>query len=358
MNFDLSDEQRLLQDTVGQVLSDHCSPAHLRALAEGESQCDTELWKALGELGVTGLHVPEVYGGAGLEILDLACVAETLGYHAAPGPFLGHALAIRAIALGASEAQRQRWLPALAAGDAIGTIAFAEEGGSWRPEDWQMPARGNVSGAKVFVPHAGGADVIVVGLSGGRLGIVEKDADGFAHAPIEGADWTRPTGRVECSESPCDLFPENPAVADQVVDAGLVLLAADAVGGAQRLLDLCVEYALTREQFGVKIGSFQALKHQLAEMALQVEPNRGLYWYAAHLQDRGDQNATRLAAIAKAHSSDRFVEVARSAIEVHGGIGFTWECDAQIWFKRALFDRALLGAPREQRRRQAQLGGW
>ncbi len=260
--------------------------------------------------------------------------------------------------MGGSEEQKERWLPALATGHVIGTVAFADRGGNWRPDDWQIQANGSLTGVKVFVPEADRADLILVGLAGGRFGIVEKGANGLAHTTIDGADWTRRTATVELSGSACDLLPENPDVTRRVYDTGLILLAADAFGGAQRLLEMCVDYALTREQFGVKIGSFQALKHELADMVLKVEPNRGLYWYAGYLHDRGEEDAPRLAAIAKAHNTDRFMEVARTAIEVHGGIGFTWECDAQIWFKRAMFDRAFLGAPREHRRRQAELGGW
>ena len=141
-------------------------------------------------------------------------------------------------------------------------------------------------------------------------------------------------------------------------DAALVLLAADAFGGATRLVEMSVEYAKTREQFGVTIGHFQALKHQLANMAVDVEPARGLYWYAAHAQDHVPDQAERSAAIAKAHITDRYLQVARDAVEAHGGIGFTWECDVQIWFKRAMFDRAYLGSPALHRERSAQLAGW
>jgi alkylation response protein AidB-like acyl-CoA dehydrogenase len=143
-----------------------------------------------------------------------------------------------------------------------------------------------------------------------------------------------------------------------VRDAALVLLAADAFGGASRLVEASVEYARTREQFGVVIGQFQALKHQLADMALEVEPARGLYWYAAHAFDHVPEEAERSAALAKAHVTDVFMQVARDAVEAHGGLGFTWECDVQIWFKRAMFDRAFLGSPSLHRERAATLAGW
>lgn len=358
MNFDLSEEQRLLQQTLGQFLTDQSSPQRVRDLAEADTALDTELWRGLGELGVAGLNAPEAYGGAGLDVLDLACAAEVLGYHAAPGPFLGHALAIRALDLGGDDAQKERWLPGLASGELVGTVALAETGGEWSPDRWRIRPSERIFGTKTFVPHAKEADLIVVGFAGGRFGLVEGGGGGLACTEVESADWTRPLADLEFFGCGVDLLPENPNAAARVIDTGLVLIAADAFGGSQRLLEMCVDYALTREQFGVKVGSFQALKHQIADLALETEPNRGLYWYAAYLHDRGDDDAMRLAAIAKAHNSDRFADVARSAVEIHGGIGFTWDGDVQIWCKRALFDRTFLGAPREHRRRQAELGSW
>jgi alkylation response protein AidB-like acyl-CoA dehydrogenase len=154
------------------------------------------------------------------------------------------------------------------------------------------------------------------------------------------------------------VLPEGKAAAPRVRDAGLCLLAADAFGTGKRLVDMSVAYAKEREQFGVTIGHFQALKHQLANMALEIEPARGLYWYAAHAFDHLREEAERAAALAKAHITDRAMQIARDAVEVHGGIGFTWECDVQIWFKRAIFDRAFLGIPSLHRERAAQLAGW
>jgi alkylation response protein AidB-like acyl-CoA dehydrogenase len=152
---------------------------------------------------------------------------------------------------------------------------------------------------------------------------------------------------------------ENGAAAsERVRNVALVLLAADAFGVADRLVKDSVQYAKTREQFGVIIGQFQSLKHQLADMVLANEPSRGLYWYAAHAQDNVAEEAERVAATAKAHITDRTMQISRDAVEAHGGIGFTWECDVQIWFKRAMFDRAWLGTPSVHRARVADLAGW
>lgn len=357
MNFDLTEEQLMLQETVGQLLANECPPTHLREVFDGDTGFDEKLWKGLAELGIVGLHVPEEYGGAGLEILDLAVAAETLGYHAAPGPFLGHALAITAIVAGGSEDQKKKWLPGLATGDLMGSVALADEDGRWQPDQWQIVAGDTITGRKQYVPCGDRADLIVVGLAGGRLAVVEKGAAGMTDELVDGADRSRRMRDLTFEGTPCSLLTAGDA-ARRVRDVGCVLLAADAFGGASRLLEMSVEYAKTREQFGVTIGHFQAHKHQLSNMALEVEPCRGLYWYAAYAQDHVADEAERVAAIAKAHVTDRFLDVGRNAVEAHGGIGFTWECDVQMWFKRAMFDRAFLGAPAEHRERQAELAGW
>lgn len=358
MDFDLSDEQRLLQETVAGFLENECPMSHLRELYDDEVGYDPKLWKGLAELGVAGIHLPEEYGGSALEMLDLAVVAETVGTHAAPVPLISHALGSLAIALAGSDAQKSRWLPGLASGDLLATIAFAEEGGAWQPEEWTLDAGPTLSGTKETVPFAEHADLFIVGLAGGKLCVVERSAAGVEVQRIEGADRTRRIGRVSFDGTPAEGLEASDDAAARVRDAGLVLLAADAFGGASKLVDMSVAYAKSREQFGVTIGHFQALKHQLANMAVEIEPCRALYWYAAHALDHIPEDAPRSAALAKSHLTDRYQQIARDAVEAHGGIGFTWEGDVQIWFKRAMFDRAFLGTSRQHRNRAADLAGW
>ena len=361
MNFDLSDEQRLLEETVDKFLATECAMPRVRELFDDDAGFDEAVWHGLGEMGVLGLHLPEDVGGAGLELLELAVVAETMGRRATPGPFFEHVLAAMAIDRAGSEAQREQWLPRLASGEARATIAVAEGGASgecWRPEQWQLGDGSALSGEKRCVPHALGADLFVVGLRGGGLGLVESGASGLATQRLEGLDRTRRLDCVTFEETPCDRLPRGAEVATKVIDAGLVILAADAHGVGMACVDAAVEYAKTREQFGVKIGSFQALKHQLADMAVEIHPTRGLVWYAAHAFDHLPEEASAAAATAKAHLGDRFVDVARRTIEAHGGIGYTWECDVQFWLKRSLFDWAILGDPNLHRRRAADLLGW
>jgi alkylation response protein AidB-like acyl-CoA dehydrogenase len=357
VDFGLSEEQQLLQQTVTQFLGNENDMNQLRARFDSEDELDPGIWKGMVELGLGGLLIPESYGGAGLELLDAAVVAETMGHGAAPGPFFNHTLAGLAIALGGSDAQKERWLPKLAAGDALGSVALAESDGVWGPEEWQLPAAATLSGEKCYVPYAAQADLLVVGTAGGGLALVERDASGISIETFPGADRTRRLATVSFQDTPAEPLAGFGAAA-RLRDAALVLLAADAFGGASRCLELSVAYAQTREQFGVTIGHFQGLKHQLANMALEVEPARALYWIAAHAFDHDPQQAARMAAIAKAHVTDRFMHVAREAVEAHGGLGYTWECDVQIWFKRAMFDRTFLGSPALHRERAAQLSDW
>ncbi len=358
MNFDLSEEQEMLQETLKQYLERECPATRLREIFDGDTGHDPALWKGLIEMGIAGLAVPDEYGGVGLEILDLAVAAEILGYQAAPGPFFGHVLAALALCEGGSEEQKKTWLPRLVAGDSVGTIALADGGGLWQPEEWTLSAEGTLSGSKPHVPFASISDLIVVGVQGGGLVLVERDASGLSFESLPGADRTRRLEEVAFEGTPCEVMPEGVRAAGRVRDVALILLAADAFGGASRCVEMAVEYAKTREQFGVTVGHFQGLKHQLANMAVDVEPSRGLYWYAAHAMDYVPDEAERSAAIAKAHITDRFMQVARDTVEAHGGIGFTWECDVQIWFKRAMFDRAFLGTPDVHRTRAADLAGW
>jgi alkylation response protein AidB-like acyl-CoA dehydrogenase len=358
MNFDITEEQQLLQETVAQLLANECPPNHLREIYEGDSGHDPALWKSMVEMGLAGLIVPEEHGGAGLELLDLALASETLAYGGAPGPFLGHSLAALAIVLGGSDEQKRSWLPRLATGDAVGSVALGEAGGIWQPEEWRLAGGVTLTGAKEYVPFPELADVIVVGLAGRGLALVSRDAPGLEIQPIDGVDRARRIGRLCFDGTPCEALAGGPAVASRLRDAGLILLAADAFGAGTRLVSMSVEYAKTREQFGVTIGHFQALKHQLANMALAMEPARGLYWYAAHAFDHLPDECERNAAVAKAHITDNAMQVARDAVEAHGGIGFTWECDVQLWFKRAMFDRAFLGTPAVHRERAAALAGW
>ena len=359
MDFGLSEEQRLLQETIRGFAARECPTAMLRALFEAGSGGDPTLWKGLAEIGVAGLALPEEHGGGGLEVLDLALVSEVLGECALPVPFLGNALAGLALAWGGSPAQRASWLPRLSTGDALATVAFGEPDEHWQPEQWQLAPTGErLSGRKRFAPDAVSADLFVVGTRDGGLALVAKGDPGVRIEPVRSVDRTRGLADLVLEGAASEALPDAAAAAPRVRDAGLVLLAADAFGAAWTLLRRTLEYVGTREQFGTPLAQFQGVKHQLANAATDLEPTRGLLWYAAHAVDHLSERAAHAAAQAKAHVGDRAIDTARIAVELHGGIGYTWESDVQIWFKRILFDRAYLGAPEVQRERVARLAGW
>ncbi|MES2258479.1 MAG: acyl-CoA dehydrogenase family protein [Pseudomonadota bacterium] len=359
MNFLLSPEQIEIQTSVARYLDAECPSTRLHELFDAQdTTADPALWQGLLDLGVTALALPEQYGGMGLELVDLALVAEVLGSRAAPTPFLGHVLASIAINLAGNEEQKQRWLPGLADGSLSATMALAEDGDAWQPDQWRIAAGTAITGGKRFVTHAAQADLIVVGLEGGRLAVVQAGAAGLSIASQDIVDRTRPCSVVEFDATPAEMLDGGAATVDRLRDAALVLLAADAYGGASRCVGMAVEYAKLRKQFGVVIGQFQALKHQLADIAVDIEPARGLYWYAAHAWDRLPEQAARSAAQAKAHLADRYLHIARRTVEAHGGIGYTWEFDVQVFLKRAMFNFAWLGSPATHRARAAALAGW
>ncbi len=359
MDFGLTEEQTLLQQTVSQFLDNECPLVRLHEIFDGDEPYDRALWAGMIDLGLGGLTVPEAYGGAGLELIDLALAAEVLGHRGAPGPFLGHALAAIALERAGSDAQKERWLPGLASGECLATVALAEADGRWDPSEWQLRVDGDAAtGSKHNVLCGAEAELIVVGTAGGGLALVEGRSAGVKADAVDGIDRTRRMDDLRLEGAACEPLPGGAEAAPRVRDAGLALIAADAFGGASRCVEMSVAYAKEREQFGVTIGHFQALKHQLANMAAEVEPARGLYWYAAHAWDALPDESPRASALAKAHVTARFEQAARDAVEAHGGIGFTWEGDIQIWLKRAVFDRTYLGTPAVHRERAARLAGW
>jgi alkylation response protein AidB-like acyl-CoA dehydrogenase len=362
MDFGLSEEQVLLKQTIRRYLEAECPTTRVRSIMESADGHDRDLWRGLAELGVAGLIVPAAHGGSEMELLDLALAAEEMGWACTPGPFLGCAMASVALRECGDEETRQRWLPGIAAGEALVTLALGEQIGEWDAARLTTEAVGDkLSGTKPLVPYAAVSDAILVAArdsDGPGLWLVERGAPGLEIAPVKGNDMTRRLDSVKMSATPARQIASGRAVTDRARDAGLILLAADAYGGAHRCLRMTAEYAVTREQFGQVIGAFQGVKHQLADQAADLEPALSLWWYAAHAFDHMQDRSERHAALAKAHLTDLYDRVARYAIELHGGIGFTWEYDLQLWFRRTLFDRAFLGEAAYQRARAADLAGW
>ncbi len=361
MDFGLSEEQVLLKQTIKRFLDEQCPSTRVRAIMESESGHDAGLWSGLVDLGVAGLMIPGKHGGSELELLDLALAAEELGYAATPGPFLGNAIGTVALIESDNGKQQDTWLPRIAAGKAIVTIAFGEADSEWDPTKFTTRCTaGKLNGSKPLVPYAAVADALIVAAvdeDGPGLWLVERGAAGVGITALNGVDMTRRVDAVSFQDTPAVKLADVNALR-RSIDAGCVLLAADAYGGSRRCLDMTAEYVQTRQQFGQIIGAFQSVKHQVANMACEIEPSLALYWYAAHAFDRIRDKSERHAAMVKAHMTDLFDRITRDATELHGGIGFTWEFDLHLWFRRSIFDRSFLGEAAVHRARAADLAGW
>jgi alkylation response protein AidB-like acyl-CoA dehydrogenase len=332
MNFELTDDQQAIQRTARDFLAASYPPEEVRRLAYDTDRGFTdEGWARICELGWPALLVAEEHGGLGLGVVELAVVQEELGAALAPSPFLSTVAAAALIAEAGSEEQRARWLPGLAAGESRGTVATLGEDGGW-----------------TGVPDADGADVVVV-RDGERWALAEATTA----EPVEALDPTRRLWRVR-ADAALEPLPGDGARAQDVV---AVALAAESVGVARRTLDMAVQYAKEREQFGRPIGAYQAVSHACAQMLLEVEGARSTALYAAWALDHEPQSAPLAASMAKAYGSDAGWRVPAAALQVHGGIGFTWEHDLHLWLKRGKANAYLWGDAREHRARVAALIG-
>jgi len=323
MRFTLSDDQQEIKRTAHDLLANRATMAKVREAAESGSY-DDALARELGELGWPGIAVSEEHGGQGLGLVELAILLEELGYTCAPVPFLGSTLAALAIEHAGSADQQQRWLPGLASGQLRGALGAADG----------------------LIPDAPGADVVVVvDAAAGTAHI----ADGVEE--VESIDPTRRHGRTTGTG---EALEGDVAAA---LDRALVVVSAELVGVCQRALDMTVEYVKERKQFGVPVGTFQAVHHAAAQMLIDTEGGRAATYYAAWAADAEPERLPMAAAMAKAWTSDGGRSVTGSAIQLHGGIGFTWEADVHWLYKRAQLDSALLGSAGAQRSRIALLAG-
>jgi alkylation response protein AidB-like acyl-CoA dehydrogenase len=378
IDFGLSEDQEALQRSAREFLAAECPPALVRDNAAAGDGIPRALYKKMADLGWIGLAVPEAMGGLGLSTVDLALVLEEIGRAVVPGPFLPTQLVIAALVRAGSKEQRAAWLPRFLAADAFATLAFVEGDQALDPAGTQTTAKRTkdgwtLTGTKLFVQDAPGADVFLVPArtkagtkaAGISLFLVERGAKGVRTKPQDGFDLSRRIGELSLKNA---VVPKAAlvgkegdgwAVLSRLFDLACIGIAADSLGGAWRAIEMAVEYAKMREQFGRKIGSFQALKHIAAEMVADVEPSRSLVWYAAYAYDaRPAAEASRAAAMAKAALGDVYSRTARRAVEIHGGIGFTWEFDLHLWFKRAHLNEAAYGDPAHHRERIAVLDGY
>ena len=351
MEFGLSEEQTLLQDSVNSFLDADSSLAKVR---EFVTAADTDVWPGLTELGVPGILISEANGGLGMSSLDAAIVADALGSHTAPAPFIGSAI-MAPTALQAAGVNPDDLLACLMTGQKRVGIAVAETIAA--RQDAGIESDGStLTGKSLFVLDYG-ADAYLVADRARALFLVDANAPGLTGQPLATIDRTRRTGELVFDAVAAEKISDDPAVLQKTLDCGRVMLAADTLGAAQNMLDQSVAYAKQREQFNRPIGSFQAVKHMCAEMAASLEPCRALVWYAAHALDELPEEATLTACHTKAHLAEVGKFVARTATEVHGGMGFTDLLGLHYWFKRIGFNRQLLGAPELVREEAARVQG-
>jgi alkylation response protein AidB-like acyl-CoA dehydrogenase len=369
MDFDLSKPQKLLKDSARAFLARECKASRVRELMDTGTAHDKQLWQAIAEQGWTGLVIPEEHGGLGLGLVEMAVVAEEMGRACLPGVFLSTFTAAALIERAGSAAQCAKYLEPIAAGELKATVALLEEGANWDLNAVKLKAtredgRFLVTGKKLFVPDSGIADLLIC---------VARDGDNFALLPIEcSADGLNIEAMPSMDETRklYEVVFEGVSVAEadalgadgdaggalhRALEVATVLLCAEIVGGMQWVLDTTVEYAKTRHQFGRSIGSFQAVQHQCADMLLMTESARSAAYYAAWALTEGDPAASGAVSIAKAYCSDAYREVANRGVQVHGGIGFTWEHDLQLYYKRSKSSETLFGDATFHRERIARM---
>lgn len=359
MDARLTEEQEFLRASAREVLARECPSSLVRAMAADPLGCPDALWQRMGELGWTGLAVPERLGGAGLGPCELGVLLEEMGRVLLPGPFFSSAvLGSGALLLGGTDAQRGALLPALARGRLRVTLAVLEEEERWDADGVRLPARRKgsdlvLTGTKRFVLDARGADRLVVAARGEedgalRLLLVDPRAPGVRIEPVALVDATRKAARVHLegvAVAPDAVLDADAGTLERVLDRARVALCAEMLGSAARVLETSAAYARQREQFGRPIGSFQAIQHRLADMLVALEAARSATGYAAWAIATDEPDAALRAAMAKACTSEACTRIAEGGIQIHGGQGFTWEQDLHLHYRRAVVSARLFGDP-------------
>jgi len=365
-DFGFTEEHALLRGEARRFLGERLPIAELRRQVDAGARLDRGLWKEIAQLGWVGLVLPERFGGAGLGWLHLAVLMEEMGRRLVPGPFLGSLLAGVALERGADEGQRGRWLPAIASGETIASLALVEPGGGFEPDAVAAtadPVEGGfvLRGRKTHVVGGADAGLVVAAFRepSGRMSLfaVELPAPGVSVEDEVSIDPSRPTARVAFDgarvAADARLAGDGAAVLAGTLVRGCAALAAEQVGGAESVLQITRQYAIDRKQFDRQIGFFQAVKHPIVDMMCGVELARSLACGAASALDAGLPSAEVHARMAKAQASDVYAQAVRKGVQLHGGYGFTWDCDVHLYFRRALWSRPMLGDAIHHRRRLA-----
>ena len=375
MNFGFNEEQELLRNTARKFFENECPSETVRRLMETPEGINAELWKKLAEQGWLGLIYPEQYDGMALGLVDLVVLMEEMGRAVAPGPYFSTVLlGGLAILEAGGDAQKKEWLPKIAAGDKRVALAWMEPSAQLGPAGVTLTAvekggRYTLSGTKLFVHDAHTADALVVaartrpgaGADGVSLFLLPKGTKGLEVTLLPTMDQTRKLCEVACSDvtvggdALLGAAGSGWAPLARVLDRATVALCAEMCGGAQKVLDMTVEYAKIRQAFGRPIGSYQGVKHRAADMLVDVENSKSITYYAAWALDEGSPEAPLAVSMAKAYVSDAFRRVSAAGIQLHGGIGFTWEHDLHLYFKRAKGSEFTFGDATHHRERVAQL---
>ena len=371
MELVVTEEQEELRSALRRFFAGKSSSAQVRRLMETTIGYDPGVWTQMGDqLGLQGLAIPEEYGGSGFGFRELVIVLEEMGRVLLCAPYLASAvLAASALLHGGDEVAKQELLPGIASGETIATLAWTEENGRWDASGVTMVARRRptfeerpehpvvwtLDGTKTYVldGHVAGLVLVVARTPGGlSLFAVDGGVPGLTRTLLPTLDQTRKLARIDFDSVPARLIGAEGSAAGMLaatLDRAAVALAAEQLGGAQRVLELSVEYAKLRHQFGRPIGSFQAIKHKCADMLLEVESSRSAVLYAATAIDEDSPEVPSVASLAKVYCSDAFFHAAAETIQIHGGIGFTWEHDAHLYFKRAKSAQLFLGTPDDHR---------
>ena len=348
MNFTFTEEQAMIADTAGTFFAEHASSSRTRKAMESDG-IDKALWQSYcQDLGFGGIALPESAGGAGLGVVELAILAEAAGARVAALPMLGSlAMAAQAIAAGGGDSQKAKWLPLLISGEKIAAYG----------ENADLVVEGNhLTGQFDFVAHGGCADIFVLAGKGGAW-IIDAAAAGVSVRSCTTMDQTRPFAQVTLDKTLGDPLAKAEAGIQAARKAAWICVAAEALGGAQATLDQTVAYSLDRVQFGRPIGSFQAYKHRLADMMVEIEQARSAVYWAACAVDEAADDAALALHCAKSFAADTYMMCAANMIQLHGGIGITWEHDCHLYFKRARAIQSMLGTSNWHREKVAELMG-
>ncbi len=358
MNFDFPDEMKQMREEARRFLRERCPPIAARRALETNGSFDRDLWREMARMGWTGAAISEEHGGSGLGHLAVCVLAEELGRVIAPVPFSSSVcLATEAILAYGSPAQKRRWLPVLAEGEAIGTLAHAEQPGIADPLRLMAHVRnGRLSGAKRAVPDGDVADLAVVALNGGEgpwLHLVDLAAPGVSRERVETFDPSRSHARIEFAGVEAEPLPgaDSAEQVRRLLDRAAVMMAFEQVGGAEAALEMARDYALQRYAFGRPIGSFQAIKHKLAEVYIAVELARSNAYYGAWALSTDAAELPVAASVARIAACEAGWIAAKENIQTHGGMGFTWQFDCHLYYRRARLLGSALGSAREWKHR-------